>query len=56
MRDTLAQRLRRVADRLDPVPSPRSPAPLVRLGGRWWRRDQLGDWTQVHAHAADESS
>lgn len=56
MRDTLAQRLRRLADRLEPLPPPRSPAPLVRLGGLWWRRDQLGDWTRVDAQAGDELS
>jgi hypothetical protein len=47
MRDTLAARLRQLANRLEPPAPRRPPAPLVRLGGRWWRRDELGDWAQI---------
>jgi hypothetical protein len=50
MRDTLAARLRRLADRLEPPAPRRSPAPLVRLGGRWWRRDELGAWARIDGH------
>jgi hypothetical protein len=46
MRETTAERLRSLADRLAPR-APRAPrrpgrAPLVRLGGRWWGRDEIG--------------
>jgi hypothetical protein len=46
-RDTLAARLRRLADRLGPPAPRRSPAPLVRLGGCWWHRDELDGWTRI---------
>jgi hypothetical protein len=37
-----AAKLRALADRLAPgAPAPRSPAPLIRLGGRWWYRGEL---------------
>ena len=47
LRRAVALRLRRVADRLDArrhsLPVPRLPvAPLVRMNGRWWRREELG--------------
>jgi hypothetical protein len=43
-RPAVAGRLRRLANRLDRrsvlAPKP-GPAPLVRIGGRWWQRDDL---------------
>jgi hypothetical protein len=39
-RTRLAHWLRRSADRIAP-PAPPSPAPLVRIGGRWWYRDEM---------------
>jgi hypothetical protein len=37
-----AAKLRALADRLAPrAPAPRSSAPLIRLGGRWWYRGEL---------------
>jgi hypothetical protein len=43
LRREVAARLRGLADRLDPRRSPVRPpiAPLVRLDGRWWRREEL---------------
>jgi hypothetical protein len=44
MRRSAASRLRRVAERLEPRrqrQGEQSPAPLVRLGGRWWRLDDI---------------
>jgi hypothetical protein len=43
LRRATASRLRRVADRMDPRPRrlPAGVAPLVRFGGRWWKRDAL---------------
>ena len=44
MRGATARRLRRFADRLAPqrpLELRRAPAPLVRMGGRWWSRDEL---------------
>jgi hypothetical protein len=46
-RGTLATRLRRLADRLEPPSRPRSPAPLIRLGGLWWRRDEVGQLARI---------
>jgi hypothetical protein len=45
LRTTAASKLRSWADRLDSRrPERRRPpaAPLVRLGGLWWQRDELG--------------
>jgi hypothetical protein len=44
VRRSAALRLRAVADRLDPREDAiveRVVAPLVRLGGRWWHRDEI---------------
>jgi hypothetical protein len=45
MRAGAAARLRSLADRLapraSPPPKPSSPAPLIRLGGRWWQRGEI---------------
>jgi hypothetical protein len=44
VRGAVASRLRALADRLAPLasrPPHRSPAPLIRLGGRWWYRGEL---------------
>ena len=44
VRSVAASRLRALADRLEPLTRamPRRPtAPLIRLGGRWWYRDEL---------------
>ncbi|HKG65193.1 MAG TPA: hypothetical protein VKB28_14065 [Solirubrobacteraceae bacterium] len=44
VRKAAAARLRGLADRLSPLasrPSRRTPAPLIRLGGRWWYRGEL---------------
>jgi hypothetical protein len=44
LRRTTASRLRDLADRLDQrrqTLAARSTAPLVRLGGRWWHRDEI---------------
>jgi hypothetical protein len=43
LRRATASRLRRIADRMDPRPRrpPQGVAPLVRFGGRWWKRDVL---------------
>jgi hypothetical protein len=44
LRRSTASRLRDLADRLDPrrqTLAARSSAPLVRLGGRWWHRDEI---------------
>jgi hypothetical protein len=42
LKRSAATRLRGLADRLEPPPLPmRRPAPLIRLAGRWWRRDEL---------------
>jgi hypothetical protein len=43
VRTAAASKLRALADRLAPFASapPPSPAPLVRLGGRWWYRGEL---------------
>jgi hypothetical protein len=46
VRRSAASRLRALADRLDPrqqdVTEPERPtAPLVRVGGRWWQRDEI---------------
>jgi hypothetical protein len=44
LRESAASRLRGLADRIEP-PRPqserRSPAMLIRLGGRWWTRDDI---------------
>jgi hypothetical protein len=45
LRTTAASKLRSWADRLEPRRVPRgrpSAAPLVRVGGLWWQRDQIG--------------
>jgi hypothetical protein len=42
LKRSAATRLRGLADRLEPPPLPmRRTAPLIRLAGRWWRRDEL---------------
>jgi len=44
MRRSAASRLRGLAERLEPRRQRlggRSPAPLVRLDGRWWNRDEI---------------
>jgi hypothetical protein len=42
LKRSAASRLRGLADRLEPSRLPtKSPAPLIRLAGRWWRRDEL---------------
>jgi hypothetical protein len=44
VRRSAALRLRAVADRLDPRDEAiveQLVAPLVRLGGRWWHRDEI---------------
>jgi hypothetical protein len=43
LRRSAAARLRDLAERLEPRPErpDRSPAPLVRLDGRWWYRDEI---------------
>jgi hypothetical protein len=42
LKRSAASRLRGLADRLEPPRLPvRPPAPLIRLAGRWWRRDEL---------------
>jgi hypothetical protein len=43
-RGVAATHLRALADRLAPIaarPAPRSSAPLIRFGGRWWYRGEL---------------
>jgi len=48
LRKATATRLRSLADRFDPrlvVRDQPAAAPLVRIGGRWWRRDELVDGT-----------
>jgi hypothetical protein len=49
-RPAVASRLRRFADRLEPRPW-RSPAPLVRLDGRWWQRNEAGALTMIEEDA-----
>jgi hypothetical protein len=54
MRRSAAERLRALADRLDPrqqdVTEERPSAPLIRLGGVWWQRDEiLGPPPEAHA-------
>jgi hypothetical protein len=51
----VAGRLRRLADWLEPPPAQRPPAPLIRLGGRWWRRDEIGRWAGVEAQDRNSS-
>jgi hypothetical protein len=44
LRELAASRLRGLADRLTQErggTAGRPPAPLIRLGGRWWRREHL---------------
>jgi hypothetical protein len=44
LRSATAARLRSLADRFDrplPVRTRPAAAPLVRVGGRWWARDEL---------------
>jgi hypothetical protein len=49
-RKTAASRLRTLADWFEPrrvVPRRPQAAPLVRLGGRWWQRDELVGEQQI---------
>jgi hypothetical protein len=44
LRRSAASRLRDLAHRLDPgrqTIAARSSAPLIRIGGRWWYRDEI---------------
>jgi hypothetical protein len=42
LRRSAASRLRGLADHLEPPQLPlRSTAPLIRMDGRWWQRDEL---------------
>jgi hypothetical protein len=57
VRNLAAAHLRTLADRLAPLatrPAPRSAAPLIRLGGRWWYRgDLVGPVVRSEEAAAD---